>query len=187
MLGRSMRQRIARLGSALTLALVVVGSCHDSATGPDKASVAQGATSGLFGGGSSSPSLLTCPTNESQSTSSLIGVLGGTVSLGGTTALVPAGILTGQTLEMAIPAGNYVEVDLSVDGGQHANFDPSVVTVTLDYSRCNRTNILTRPLTVWNIDESSKALLEQMPSVDNKLTQTITFTTTHFSGFAVAY
>jgi hypothetical protein len=39
---------------------------------------------------------------------------------------------------------------------------------------------------VWNIDPSSKELLERMIGVDEKLTHTLIFTTIHLSGYAVA-
>jgi hypothetical protein len=42
-------------------------------------------------------------------------------------------------------------------------------------------------LSVWNIDLDSNQLLQQMVSVDNKLTHQITFTTIHLSGYALAF
>jgi hypothetical protein len=39
---------------------------------------------------------------------------------------------------------------------------------------------------VWYIDSDTKAMLEPMGGVDNKLLKTITFTTGHLSGYAVA-
>jgi len=59
--------------------------------------------------------------------------------------------------------------------------------VTIDYSRCNRWSTLFKLLSVWNIDQDTKALLQNMGGIDNKLTQSITFVTPHFSGFAIAY
>ena len=79
-----------------------------------------------------------------------------------------------------------MEVDLSVNGGQHISFLQPVV-VTIDYSRCNSWYTLFKPLSVWNIDETSKALLENEGGLDIKLLQKITFYTSHFSGFAIAY
>src|SRR5690242_12387307 len=106
MTGSWVRNRILRGASgALTVALVLLGSCKEAATGPGKTSD-QGLSSGLFGGGTSNPTLLACPTNDAQSTSSLIGALGGTVTLGGTIVTVPIGVLTDQTLEVSLPAGN---------------------------------------------------------------------------------
>jgi hypothetical protein len=176
-----------RLGSALVAALLVVGSCRDQTTAPVTPGSTGGSApaSGLFN--QSGPVLLACPTNETQSTSGLIGDLGGTLSLGGTSVAIPLGALLGPTtVEMTIPAGRDMEVDLTVNGGQHITFLQPVV-VTIDYSRCNRLNTLLRRLSVWNIDPDTKALLQDMGGVDNKLAQTIVFLSTHFSGFAIAY
>ena len=79
-----------------------------------------------------------------------------------------------------------MEVDLSVNGGQHIDF-PQPVVVTIDYSRCNRWETLLARLNVWNIDQDTKALLQNMGGIDDKLAQSITFSTPHFSGFAIAY
>ena len=175
----------SRLGRILAIALLVVASsCQDAPTAPTKPSNAEDPSRllGLWG----SPKLLYCPSTETQSTSGLIDVAGGTLSLGGTSVQIPLGALLGPTtVELSIPAGQYMEVDLTVNGGQHTTF-PQPVVVTVDYSRCNRWQTLLRLLTVWNIDPDTKALLEKMPSVDSQLTHTIIFSTIHFSGYAVA-
>ena len=130
--------------------------------------------------------LLECPIDTSASTSSVIGINGGTVSLGGTSVTIPAGaLLTNEVVELTIPAGHYMEVDLSVNGGQHIVFELPV-TATIDYSRCGRTSATLKPLTVWNIDEQTKALIQNMGGIDDKLLEQITFSTPHFSGYAVA-
>lgn len=179
------------VGSVLAGALILLGaSCSDAPTAPTRALPSQAdSTSKLLGISlfGSSPKLLYCPTSETQSTSALIGSLGGTLSLLGTSVTIPGGALLGDTeVDLTIPAGQYMEVDLGVNGGQHISFLQPVV-VTIDYSRCNRWDTLFKTLSVWNIDETTKALLENMGGVDNKLTQSITFTTLHFSGFAIAY
>jgi hypothetical protein len=176
----------SRLGRVLAIALLVVaGSCKDAPTAPTKPSNAEDPSRllGLWG----SPKLLYCPSTETQSTSGLLDVAGGTLSLGGTSVKIPLGALSGPTtVELSIPAGQYMEVDLTVNGGQHTIF-PQPVVVTVDYSRCNRWQTLLRLLTVWNIDQDTKALLQNMGGIDNKLAQSITFSTLHFSGFAIAY
>jgi hypothetical protein len=179
------------IGTVFASALLVVAvSCSDSPTAPtpvtktaaDSSSKLLGIS--LFG---SSPKLLYCPSNETESTSAIIGSLGGTLSLLGTSVSIPGGALLGDTeVDLTIPAGQYMEVDLSVNNGQHITFLQPVV-VTIDYSRCNRWDTLFKLLSVWNIDQDTKALLENMGGVDNKLTQQITFVTPHFSGFAIAY
>jgi len=130
--------------------------------------------------------LLECPVDTSAVTSALLGVHGGTISLGGSSVTIPAGALLGdQVVELTIPAGHYMEVDLSVNGGQSIVFQLPVVA-TIDYSRCGRSEATLKPLSVWHIDEHTKALLENMGGIDDKLLQQITFTTGHFSGYAVA-
>jgi hypothetical protein len=174
-----------KVGSALVTALLIVGSCRDQTTAPTTPPAGSAGSQGLFG--FSSPTLLSCPTNETQSTSALIDQLGGTLSLGANSVVVPLGALLGPTtVELTVPASRLMEVDLTVNGGQHISFLQPVV-VTIDYSRCGRSNLWNRQLSVWNIDPSTDALLENMGGLDNKLTQTITFVTPHFSGFAIAY
>ena len=177
------------VGSVAASALLVLAvSCSDGPTAPRTLSPAD-SSSKLLGLPilGSSPRLLYCPASETQTTSALIGSLGGTLSLLGTSVTIPSGALLDDTsVELTIPAGQYMEVDLSVNGGQHITFlQPAVVTI--DYSRCNRFSTLFKLLSVWNIDQDTKALLENMGGIDNKLTQSITFVTPHFSGFAIAY
>ena len=177
------------VGSVLATALLMLGaSCSDGPTAPARPSPAD-SSSKLLGLPilGSSPKLLYCPASETQSTTGLIGSLGGALSLGGTSVTIPGGALLDDTsVELTIPAGQYMEVDLTVNNGQHINFLQPVV-VTIDYSRCNRFTTLLRLLSVWNIDQDTKALLQNMGGIDNKLTQSITFVTPHFSGFAIAY
>lgn len=181
-----------RIGVALIAALLATGSCRDLPTAPtapanppkapDQPSKLLGIN--LWG---SSPTLLSCPSSQTLSTSALIGVDGGVVSIGGTSVQIPLGALLGTTnVEITIPAGQYMEVDLTVNGGQHISFLQPVV-VTIDYSRCNYWSTLLKSLSVWNIDPTTKALLENEGGIDNKLLRQITFTTSHFSGFAVAF
>ena len=185
-----MRAKLGRLAAVLVIALGFAGSCRDLPTAPATPQVTKDTSSSkLLGlpGLWSTPTLLSCPTSTSQSTSAVIDALGGTLSLGGTSVTIPLDALLGPTtVELNIPAGQYMEVDLTVNGGQHITF-LQPVTVTIDYSRCNRLSTLLAPLSVWNIDPTTKALLQNMGGVDNKLAQSITFLTPHFSGFAIAY
>jgi hypothetical protein len=138
---------------------------------------------GLF---NKEPTLVNCPAGEAQSATALIGPLGGVLAAGGTQVVIPANaVLSPTTFNLTVPASKYVEIEVTTDASEHYVFAQPVL-VTLDYGRCGRSNLLRAPLTAWNIDPETKALLEPMISVDNKLTQTVTFTTLHFSGYAVA-
>ena len=133
-----------------------------------------------------SPSLLECPTNQTTSTSGLIGLLGGSVQLGATGISIPSGAITVPTLiQLTVPSSRFMEIDVSAVGFQSFLFQQPV-TITIDYSRCARNDIDQQTLHVWHIDPVTKELLEDMGGTDDKLTRTITFTTGHLSGYAVA-
>jgi hypothetical protein len=129
--------------------------------------------------------LAVCPTDQAQSASGNIGLLGGTVSLGGTSVLLPLGALLSPTsIELTIPASQYMEIEVTANGGSLRFLRP--ITVTIDYSRCSA-DVQQKQLSVWNIDPDSKEVLENMGGIDNKLTHSITFTTIHLSGYARAF
>lgn len=133
-----------------------------------------------------SATLVECPASTTSSASALITPLGGVVTAGGTTISVPAGaVLLPTTITVTVPASNYMEVDISVPGVEHFVFQQPV-TVTLSYARCTRNDIDKAPLTAWHIDGNTKALLEAMGGVDDKLARTVTFPTGHLSGYALA-
>ena len=130
--------------------------------------------------------LAVCPTDQTQSTSSILGALGGTVSLDGSSVVVPIGdLLTATSIELTIPASQYMEIGVTANGGPFLFLTP--ITITLDYSRCSTDIQQKTTLSVWNIDPDTKALLQNMGGVDNKLTHQITFTTLHLSGYALAF
>jgi archaellum component FlaG (FlaF/FlaG flagellin family) len=127
-----------------------------------------------------------CPTNESSSTTSEVGPLGGLLSIDGTSVNIPAGaLLSPVTVTLTVPASNHVEIDVSVAGTENFIFELPIV-VTVSYARCSRSNINLTPLSAWHFDQATGELLERMPSVDNKLLRTVTFTTGHLSGYLLA-
>jgi hypothetical protein len=116
----------------------------------------------------------------------ILGPLGGVLSLDGHQIIVPPGALTSLALvTLRQPATRFVEVDVRVNGLAHFQF-AKPVTVVLDYSRCRRRMIPPGPLTVWQIDPVTKAFIRDMNGVDNREARKISFTTDHFSGYAVA-
>ena len=134
-----------------------------------------------------SPSLLRCPIAQTQTTTALVTALGGVVSLGATSVKIPAGALTAATsITLTIPASQYMEIEVKANDLTSFLFQQSVA-VTIDYSRCSATDANRAPLSVWHIDTQTKALLENMGGTDNKTSHTITFTTGHLSGYAVAF
>ena len=135
----------------------------------------------------SSPTLLQCPTTETQTKSALVTTLGATVSVGKTSIKVPASaLLAATTITLTVPASQYMEIAVQANDLTSFLFQQPV-SITIDYSRCPAAEANKAPLSVWHIDTQSKQLLENMGGVDNKTTHTITFTTGHLSGYAVAF
>jgi hypothetical protein len=169
----------------VVVALAALGACAEQRpTEPTKPG-ASGSLDGLF---SSGPKLVQCATDETTSAVGSITELGGTLSIGGTSVVFPAGAVLGATnVTLTIPASRYVEIEIKADDQEHFVFEQPIV-VTIDYSRCQRSDVLVKPLSVWYIDAQTKDLLEQMTvGIDNKLTQSITFSTPHLSGYAIAF
>lgn len=175
---RIRRLRFVALAAAVTACSEPTAPSFSNAASTNDAPAAAAVSGGL----------VECPTNESQSTLALVGVGGGTVSLGGTQIVIPQGALPlfGLNLiSLRIPASQYVEVDVRVNGLVHFVFQQPV-TVSIDYGRCTRSDIDRAPLTVWYIDPVTKAFIADMNGVDDKVARTVTFTTDHFSGYAIA-
>jgi hypothetical protein len=132
------------------------------------------------------PSLISCPSTESASTTAVVGPLGGELGVAGTVVSIPVGaLLEPVTMTLTVPASNYMEIDVSVEGTTGFLFE-TPITVALDYSRCTSWRARFFPVSVYHIDSDTKALLELMPTVDDKFTHTATFTTGHLSGYALA-
>jgi hypothetical protein len=166
-------------------ALAVLGACGDQRPTEPIKPTAGGSRDGLF---SSGPKLVECHTDETLTNSAIIDALGGLVSIGGTKVVFPAGaLLTPTTVTLTIPASRYVEIAIKTDGADYFPEPLKQPIVTIDYSRCNRSDILVKPLTAWYIDSETKDLLEKMIGTDDKLTRSVTFTTSHFSGYAIAF
>jgi hypothetical protein len=136
----------------------------------------------------SRPGLIECPTDISQTASAFLTSLGGEVSIAGHRIIVPEGALPLGGLfrvTLRVPASKYVEVETRVNGLPHFTFLVPV-TVVIDYSRCTRTDIDRAPLRVWYIDPLTNLFLRDMGGVDDKVARTVTFSTGHFSGYAIA-
>jgi hypothetical protein len=164
-------------------ALCALGACGDQ--GAPKPT--EPASSGdLLDGPSPSATLVECPTSETKTKTAEIGALGGILSIDGTSVVFPEGALPGlTTVTLTIPASRFVEIAIKANGVDY--FPVVQPIVTISYSRCNRNDVLLKPLTAWYIDAETKELLEEMTGVDNKLTRSVTFTTSHFSGYAIAF
>jgi hypothetical protein len=178
----------------LAVVLLAVVACSGDVTSPTQpaANVSSGATGSLLPWpGKPRPdvtgvTLIACPTATAQSVTSRIGPAGGLLTIGNTSVVIPIGaVLFPQDFTLTIPASQYAEIRVRAGSAEHYLFQYPVA-MTIDYSRCATPALDQHALSVWNVDEDSHALLEQMVGVDLKLTHTIVFTTIHLSGYAVA-
>ena len=135
--------------------------------------------------GAAPAQLIECPTDTTIRATRTIGLLGGTISAGGTTIKIPVGaVLLPTEFELVIPASKYMEIAVHGGGLPHFEF-LAPVQVSIDYSRCPASALGHGPLSVYYIDEGSKQLLERM-GVIGALGKVVTFGTDHFSGYAIA-
>jgi hypothetical protein len=163
----------------MLLACVFIAACEPTA--PLSAPTAASDTHA-----SSGPSLIQCPSNQTSSATGLVTPLGGIVSLDGHSIRIPgAGLLDPTEITITEPASQYMEIGIQAGDTEHFVFERHVL-VTISYARCNRGDIDRQPLQVWYIDPVTYELLENMNGVDNKLLRTVSFWTTHLSGYAIA-
>ena len=136
--------------------------------------------------GMSGATLLECPSSQPRAAERRILPLGGVVGVDGHAVVVPLGAILGATeIGIEVPASRHMRVELTANDEEHWQF-LAPLTVTIDYSRCPASALGTTPLSVWHIDSDTGELLEEMGGVDDRLLKQITFTTDHFSGYAIA-
>ena len=175
------RQSHRRTLVALAAGLFLASGCGDS--GSPTQALAAGPS--LFPA-SSAPTLISCPSNTTQSVTGLIGALGGTLSVGGTVVTIPANaVLSPTSFTLKIPASQYMEIEVTAGDSAHFVFNQPVA-VTIDYGRCASGSLFAPAYQAWNIDPTTHALIENMGGVDLKVTHTVVFSTLHFSGYALA-
>jgi hypothetical protein len=168
----------------LALALLVLGGCtSDSLTAPEL-------TPNLSRRSESDDRptrVVMCPTTQSYRTSGMLGPEGGTLQVGGHRLTVPAGVLTEMTrFTLRAPAGPEVKLELYAGGARHYQFS-SPVAVTISYDRCTRQHQPRAAVTAWYVDDGGQEFIERMGGRDDRNRMEITFQTSHFSTYLVAY
>ncbi|MDB4874485.1 MAG: hypothetical protein JWM41_931 [Gemmatimonadetes bacterium] len=183
--GTAVKLRPSILGAGLLLG---AAACMDLATTPTAATAAAAQSPPARADAQSSPQLLVCPATQTQRTTAIVGLLGGIVDLGGARIEIPFGaILQPTLLEIVVPESQYMEVEVHAVGLTSFLFHRAV-DITIDYSRCGPDAIPPgAQLQGVYIDGDSKAVLQQMGGVDDRASHSITFSTGHLSGYAVAY
>jgi hypothetical protein len=183
-----MAKRIMKSISRWRLVLIPAAVLLSANCGEQRATTAADrTTTSTADAGSGSPQLLACPSSQSQATIGILGVLGGTISIGPAVVTIPRGALSLPTLiTVKVPASPYMEVDIQANNFTSFLFN-SPISVSIDYSRCDPASTAGVALSVWHIDQSTKALLENMGGVNDTVQRRITFSTPHLSGYAIAF
>lgn len=174
------RRMIVRRFVAVALAAALT-ACSEPTTAPSSDAAAPSLNETP-----TSASLLRCQWTFFDITWGFIGPLGGLLSLDGHSITVPPLSLDRAAfITLRTPASRLIEVEARVNGLDHFQF-AQPITVTLDYSRCRPWELGPEPVTVWQIDPDTKAFIQDMGGVDDRANKRISFTTDHFSGYAVA-
>lgn len=164
------------IGIVVVLATIVAAACAEPAA-PERRGPSLSTTGGQ--------SLVACESGVARSTKALLGPLGGTVAVEGVSVQVPAGALLAPVeLTVTVPASRYLIVDIDATGFEHFVFE-APITVAMDYSRCPPGQIERGPISVWYVGDDA-AMLEQMPTLDDRGKKRVTFLTGHLSGYAIA-
>ncbi len=169
---------VRSLGLLVALAFVLPACADVDSTAPLAPADAALASSG--------PVLVECPVDTALSNTGSLDALGGAIRLEGHELALPSlAVLLPTEFSLTAPVSNYMELDIRANGQSSFQFS-KVVTITIDYSRCTRSNIDHAPLSVWQIDPETKALIEHMGGVDDKENRTVTFDTDHLSTYSIA-
>lgn len=170
--------RFALIGAAT---LFSISACSDGVAPDLLAPSDVSAASTTYG-----HTLIECPVNEAKSATETLTAQGGVLRLDGHELRLPLGAITApKKFELAAPVSNYMEIRIRAGGGDSFTFERPA-TITIDYSRCTRSNIDKDPLSVWKIDPETKELLHYLGGVDDKEARTITFQTDSLSTFSIA-
>jgi hypothetical protein len=174
------RWTVVRRFAAVALAAALT-ACSEPTTAPSSDAPAPSLNETQTGA-----SLLRCQWTFFDITWGLVGPLGGLLSLDGHSISVPPLALDRLAfITLRTPASRLIEVEARVNGQDHFQF-AQPLTVTLDYSRCRPWELGPEPVTVWQIDPDTKAFIRDMGGIDDRANKRISFTTDHFSGYAVA-
>src|SRR5881396_3586000 len=170
-----------RLLIAPVLLLVVALACTDRT--PTSVPAAPAPDACLIGGLLGATGLLKCSSLPYASQTRTIGPLGGTISAGPHTLVIPPGALTSPTaITMTAPTG------LGVNA---VKFQPaglrflSPAALTMSYSNCSLLGLLL-PKEIAYTDDNLN-ILSYLLSLDNLLSKRVTGKVNHFSAYVVAW
>ena len=135
-----------------------------------------------------SSELLVCPTEDPASARAIIGPDGGSLGARGSSISIPAGAVAQPThFEVVVPASRYMKVEFSAVGESHFEFQLPA-TITINYARCtNSSTSSEEALEGAYLADGTDQVLELMGGTVDKTGHKLSFSTSHLSGYAVAY
>ena len=170
--------RSARL-LALAIGLGFAASACDQPSSPHEPDMAPQRSS-------SGPVIVECPSDYTFANEGQLGSVGGEIGLAKHKLSLPALAVVGlHNFRLEESASKFMELTVNANGQESFAFRKPV-TITLDYSRCTRSNIDHASLSVWKIDPVTKQLLKHMGGVDDPIARTVTFTTDSLSTYVIA-
>lgn len=170
--------RSARL-LALAIGMAFAASACDEASSPHEPGMEPQLTS-------SGPVIVECPSDNTIAAEGEIGSIGGELTLAKHKLALPKLAVVGpHQFRLEESASKYMELSVNANGQESFAFQKAV-SITLDYSRCTRSNIDHTSLAVWKIDPVTKELLKYMGGVDDPIARTVTFTTDSLSTYVIA-
>ena len=157
--------------------LLALASCNEGAP------LEPAAAPSLSTSGTTAP--LECPVEVTKSVSKTIDLLGGTLELDGHRLSIPLNaVLLPTQFTLTVPASNYMEIKVTAGNQEHFDFR-APVSLTIDYSRCTRSNINKSALRIYYWDSATKVFLQDMGGTDDKAGRKVTTTTDHLSDYVI--
>jgi hypothetical protein len=171
----------ARRLIAPVLLLVVALACSDRT--PTSVPVAPAPDASLIGGLLGATGLLKCSNLPYASNTKTIGALGGSISAGPHTLVIPPGaLLTPTTITMTAPTGLGVNaVKFQPEGLRFIT--PAVLTMS--YANCSLLGKLLPKRIAYTDDNLN--IISYLLSLDNLLSKYVTGKVNHFSDYVIAW
>ncbi len=170
-----------RLLIAPVLLLVVALACTDRT--PTSVPAAPAPDASLIGGLLGATGLLKCANLPYASSTQTIGPLGGTISAGPHSLVIPSGALNAPTtITMTAPTG--LGVNAVKFGPEGLRFN-SPATLTMSYSNCSLLGKLLPKRIAYTDDNLN--ILSYLLSLDNLFSKYVTGKVNHFSDYVIAW
>ncbi len=170
-----------RLLVAPVLLLVAALACTDRT--PTAVPAAPAPDASLIGGLLGATGLLKCSNLPYASSTQTIGPLGGTISAGPHTLVIPPGALSAPTtITMTAPSGLGVNaVKFAPEGLRFA----TPASLTMSYSNCSLLGNLLPKRIAYTDDNLN--IISYLLSLDNILSKSVTGKVNHFSDYVIAW